>query len=144
MVYAGDLVRASDHVRVGEATATSTLTLTTATTEQVVDTVVASLVAVGEYEINYYGIFGSSVGDGTILVRLREDSLTGTQRVDNRVTVGVANKHYACPLRARYTAAATGLKTLVVTAVRESGTGNAARGAAATSPSLLTVDQVHL
>jgi hypothetical protein len=138
MPLAGNVTRAPGYTK---ATATSTSANIT-TTETVVDTITADLISGQEYEVHFYGIWGSSVASDECLIRIREDSLTGTQMVDNRVRIGTANKYYAGLLQANYTATATAAKTFKVTLVRESGTGNCTRGASATSPALFTVRQV--
>jgi hypothetical protein len=137
MALAGEDAVAPLHVRVTDTTGSGTFT-----TETVTDTVTASLIAGTEYEIRWTGLFQSSVAGDVVNTQMREDSISGTRLCDGRVPCTTANRAFAAAVRGFYTAAVTGSKTFVITGVRDSGTGNITRAAVATSPSVLTVDEV--
>jgi hypothetical protein len=123
-------------------TATDTASSGVFTAETVVDTITASLIAGVKYEIRWTGVWQSSVAGDVVNQQLREDSISGTRLTDGRIACTTANKAFAGFVRGYYTAAVTGSKTFVVTGVRDSGTGNITRAAVATSPAVLSIDQV--
>lgn len=107
------------------------------TTEGVVDSVTAALVAGRKYEVTWATAVLSSVAADTAFVRLREDSLAGTQMNIMRISIpatGGAGSRFPARITAPYTATTTGNKTFVGTLVRASGTGNITVQAAATYP----------
>jgi hypothetical protein len=137
MALAGELAVPPLHKREPRTSSSGTFTA-----ETVVDTITADLVTGKEYEIRWTGLFQSSVAADVVNTQLREDSISGTRICDGRTPCTTANKAFAAAVRGFYTAVATGSKTFVVTGVRDSGTGNITAAAVATSPAVLTIDQV--
>lgn len=115
------------------------------TTEAVIDSVTAALVAGRKYRVVWTpGVLSSTAAD-TAFVRLREDSLTGTQMNILRVSLpatGGAGSRFPATIEAPYVAAATGSKTFVGTLVRASGAGNITVQAASTYPVELYVEYI--
>jgi hypothetical protein len=110
------------------------------TTEIVTDTITTALVTGVRYKIVHDAGWQSSVAGDGVLVRIRADNLTGTQLQAYRVITSVAGAEYAGHIEAFFTAAATGSKVFVVTAVRSGGTGSMNRIALSTQPSNLYVE----
>lgn len=143
---AGSKLRASELIaaipqRVGTTTRTSN-TSTYTTTEVVTDTVTASLVSGRTYKVTSFQALASSVAADTITMRIREDSLTGTQLQAMRFTITATGTTWLAVLVADYVAVATGSKSFVNTSVRATGTGNCSNNASATAPNFLIVEQV--
>lgn len=142
MATPGAFVRYNDFsYRIGTAVSVATSSGFT-TTETVTDTISVTLLSGRTYEVVHDGIWSSTVaGDGAQL-RVREDSLTGTMLNGQDIHLQGAGRVYMSHLRALYTAVSSGLKTFVVTGVRNVGTGTITRNAATTNPSQFTVTQV--
>lgn len=116
------------------------------TTETTIDSVTAALVVGRTYRVRWTAAVDSSVAGDTAFVRLREDSVSGSQLQIMRVhlpTTGGAGTHWPATIEAEYTALATGNKTFVGTLVRVTGTGDIIVEAAATSPVYLYVDYIR-
>jgi hypothetical protein len=109
-------------------------------TELVTDTITVALVAGVRYKIVHDASWQSTVGGDGVLIRLRQDNVTGGQLQGYRVLTSVAAAEYAGHIEGFYTAAATGSKTFVATSVRSGGTGTVNRVGAATTPSNLYVE----
>jgi hypothetical protein len=144
-VAGGDTVMASDYgYRVTTPVIANGALITTV--EAVVATVTASLVSGRRYKIVSKNRGGSTVANDTILMRLREDNLTGTELDVGRIFCpdldGAA--HGPCYLEAEYLALATAAKSFVLCATRRTGTGNINLRAGATSPALLYVENLPL
>jgi hypothetical protein len=130
----------------GERIATTTRSSNSSgitTTETVVDSVTASLVEGRTYKIRWFGQVFSSVADGYTRLRIREDSVSGTE-VDQRQrsTDIAANQAFPVILEGEYIAVATGSKTFVATLVRQAGTGTVTAQAGSANPTRLTVEYV--
>lgn len=127
--------------RIGSTLITANGALIT-TVEAIVATVTASLTAGRKYKIVSKNRGGSTVVNDTILMRIREDSLVGTEMDVGRIfcpdTDGAA--HGPCYLEAEYTAVSTAVKSFVLCATRRTGTGNINLRAGATSPGMLYVE----
>jgi len=126
-------------VRVNTTTRTSNSG--TFTAETVLDTVAASLVSGRTYVVTFRGHVQSSVADGYVRGRIREDNISGTERMIDQVpTTAAASQAFPLVMQFEYTASATASKTFAATAQRQVGTGNITATAAATAPTYLTVD----
>jgi hypothetical protein len=130
----------------GERIATTTRTSNSSgvtTTETVVDSVTASLVSGRTYKVRWFGQVFSTVADGYVRLRIREDNVTGTE-VDQRQqeTNIAASQAFPVILEGEYTAAATASKTFVATIIRQVGTGTVTAQAGSANPTRLTVDYV--
>lgn len=124
------------------ATATTTADSSTFTAETQVATVTAYLVSGRTYAVEVKNTrWSSSVAADTAAVRLREDSVSGTQM--NAMVVGIptttTSGFGAGLVYAEFTAGVTGNKTFSLTGSRNSGTGNIQLRASATAPTYLTV-----
>lgn len=128
------------------ATTTRIASSTGVTSETVVDSVTASLVAGITYSVTWNPGVDSTVAGDTLLVRLRQDGIAGTQMQRSRVEIpatGGAGTRYIETLYAEFTAAATGSKTFVGTIQRLSGSGSVSVECTdATEPVYLRVDYV--
>jgi recombinational DNA repair protein RecT len=129
----------------GERIATETVTADSSTftnTDTVMMTLVAPLVDGRTYQVGMTARFNSTVSNDDVLVRIREDNVSGTDLQFGQIelpfdsTVG----HGPVVLFAEYTAVATGNKTFVCVADRNAGTGNLNMDASATGPARMWVD----
>lgn len=145
MAASGDPISAADvNVRIATTARTSD-TSTVTTTETVADTVVASLVSGRKYRVKWIAGYNSSVAADTVFLRLREDSVSGTQMAIFRGYSHLSNgggSRWVAVFEAEYTASSTAAKTFVGTYVRASGTGNVSINAGATYPTLLYVERI--
>lgn len=114
------------------------------TTETVVDSVTAALINGRIYRVRWYGGVASTTTDSVVLVRIRENNVSGTiinERnfaIPTTTTPGVGT-----PIEAEFPADATGNKTFVITCVRNGGTGTLHGDGAATRSRYLYVDDVR-
>jgi hypothetical protein len=106
-------------------------------------TVTAALVTGRTYRVRFVGTLQSSVASDSGNVRLREDSVAGTQINLVRVALSESNAGFLAMVEGEYTAVSTGNKTFVATGVRNTGTGNLLFPAAATQPRQLYVDYIR-
>lgn len=124
---------------IGETIATAD-SATFTTTETVVMSITVPLVAGRTYRILASGMSRSDIATDDIRWRIREDNATGTE-LQTLVILDV-NSTAVPPgnwtMEARYTAASTASKVVVVTGVRNVGSGNCALEAAATRPAFLS------
>jgi hypothetical protein len=131
----------------GERIATTIATSDSAnftTTETEVQSVVAPVVIGRIYRVMFHGSFASSVAGDALFVRIREDSLTGTQLQSTAFTIDTTTSvGWKCTLIAEYTADATEDKTFKLTAIRAGGTGNCRIEAEADHPAYLYVDYIR-
>lgn len=118
------------------------------TGETATDSVTFEAISGRTYELEWSftlspGTTDPAVGD-RMIARIREDNATGTARALGRLFWEVAASLAQRPmvLRGRWTAAATGPKTVVGTVARETGTGQVVRFGATDRPSILTVRDV--
>lgn len=141
MVAVGDpiLLETTPGFLVASSEETSDSTTFTAETE--IGSITGSLVDGVEYEIAGFAQVRSSVLTDLAQVTLREDSTSGTQidRTRDILNASADGSPQKIPIRAHYTATASGSKTFVLTCFRVSGTGNIQREAGATHPQLLTI-----
>jgi hypothetical protein len=141
LVAAGERVRASKlSPRIGTTVATASTG--TFTAETLCDSITVPLIDGQVYKIVWATLMQSSVAADNARVRIREDSITGTQLQVFRIGLPVSGTGFPAFVYAEYTAAATGSKTFVGTGERASGTGNISRVASATSPTYLFVDLI--
>jgi hypothetical protein len=144
MVLAGETIIAGKVP--GERIATTKRTSNSAsitTTETVIDTVVAAVVAGRTYKVVWDGRPVSATAGDDIQYSLREDSVSGTVLQAVAVDVPVINRQPRGRLYAEYLADATEDKTFVATLFRVAGSGNAVGVAAATQPTFLYVDYAY-
>lgn len=121
---------------------TSTGTFTT--TETSIDSVSASLVTGRIYKVYWFGRIQSSVADGYVRLRIREDSVAGTQIQLGQIATNIAaSQSFTTVLEVEFTAVSTASKTFHVTAVRQSGTGNISSVGATDTPNYLYVDYIR-
>lgn len=144
----GDLVTA-DNLNtnlVEERLGTTTITTDSAaftTTETSLASVVTNVTAGQIYKVMFSVCISSSVAADTVNVRIREDSLLGTQLISACVatpTVNAAGFYFL--IYAEFTASVTGAKTVVGSAQRNSGTGNINARHSTSRIGYLTVERV--
>lgn len=129
----------------GERLATSIRTVNSAsitTTDTVTDTVTAPLVSGRRYLVVAYILLRSTVANDTVVSRIREDGLTGTQLLSLRtsiLTTGSATNH-VCRLEVFFVAVATADKTFVSTSIRGSGSGTITAVAGTSDPAHIYVE----
>lgn len=110
------------------------------TAETVIDSITVPLVSGRRYEITSLAHCFSSVADGYLRCRLREDSIAGTQiSSDQMYTATVANQSFPLIMKAIFVAATTANKTFVATVARQVGTGNITAFADGTTQSFMHV-----
>jgi hypothetical protein len=102
----------------------------------------ATLVTGRRYLIRWIGRLQQSLGTDVFVIRLREDSVAGTQLMIAVVTVDTSPTGKLHILEAEYTAVADGAKTFFATAIRSAGSNTLTSHAAANAPKRLTIDQV--
>lgn len=127
-----------------------TSTANIAGVETITDTVTFEAMTGRTYEFEWsHTLAQPSAGTNPVVgdrwaTRIREDNVLGTARALGRLFWEGAGNIAQRPtvIRGRWTAAATGPKTVVGTLVRESGAGDARRFGAADRPSILTVRDV--
>lgn len=146
---AGGKIYASDiNTRVGAATPvvadgpTTTGTTEYTTAPQISAT--ATLVAGRKYKVVLQMSVRASVAGDCYLIRIREDSTTGTQLQQQQIycdTTSVSG--FPCLMIAEYTAVSSGSKTFAVTMSRNDGTGVGNLAAAASRPATLTIDLLN-
>lgn len=120
---------------------TRTTSSGTFTAETVADSVTASLVTGYLYRVRWVGQISSSVADGYSRMRIREDSISGTELQTRQMpTTIAASQSITAIMEAFYTAVANGSKTFVATCARQAGTGNLTAAASATAPVYLYVE----
>jgi hypothetical protein len=130
---AGGLLVPNDHYR--ELTQATANSAGFTTTEVVTDTLVANLISGQRYRVVHDGSWQTTVAADAVLLRIREDSLTGTALQAYRVGLPIAATTFAGHVEGFYTAVANGSKTFVVAVVRSGGTGTITRVASAAAPS---------
>jgi hypothetical protein len=129
----------------GERIATNINTANTGaiTTEAVTDTIAnAPLVSGRTYRIKFVGSIQGGAAE-RVLVRIREDNVSGTVLNTFRVGIPSATNYGAPPIEAEYTAVATGNKTFVITMQRETAVATTLRVGNATQPAYAYVDYIR-
>jgi hypothetical protein len=146
MAAAGDPIYAADvNERIATMTPRVADTSTVTTTETVADTITATLVNGYRYRIRWIPGYTSSVAGDSVFLRLREDSVSGTQMTVVRGYSPLTNgggSRWVAVVEAEYTASASASKTFVGTFNRASGTGNVNIAAGATYPTLLYIERI--
>ena len=114
------------------------------TSETTIASVTASLVSGRTYRIRFYGSIVSTVADGQVQCRLREDNTSGTQMQGvNVFPANTSSSGHPLPIEAEFTAVSTGNKTFVATGQRVSGTGTINMNGAATNPAYMYCDYIR-
>jgi len=122
---------------------TRTANVGTFTVETTLDTLVVPLVSGRRYWITWNGAAQSSVADGAVRFRIREDTSAGTQIALRQAPMNaVVNQSFGVHMRALYTAVATANKTFVITGVRQNGTGNITAVASTDAPTFTWAEYV--
>lgn len=112
--------------------------------ETSVDSVAGTLVTGRTYKISWYGRVQSTIADGYARLRIREDSVSGTQlQLSQSPTNIAANQSFIAAIEAEYTAVANGSKTFHVTCIRQTGTGNVSVFGAADTPVYMYIDYIR-
>lgn len=130
----------------GERIATSTNTSdssTFTTTETSIGSVTAALVSGRTYRVRWHGGLVTTVADTPCIVRLREDSISGTifqERVFSIIHAGSSGE--GAVIEGEFTASSTANKTFVAGGIRFSGTGTLHADGAATHPRQIYVDYI--
>lgn len=113
------------------------------TTETLTDTVTAALVDGRTYRVRWYGGVASTVAADIALIRMREDSTSGTLMNERNITIAsTSTAGFGFSIEARYTATATGNKTFIVSGIRNGGTGTQHADATATRARYLYVTYI--
>lgn len=129
MAAAGQIITAG---RIpGERIATASITSDSAsitTTETSIASVTATLVAGRTYRIKYVTRIGTGTAGTVALIRIREDTVGGTELVGDNIYLGSGGgAGNGVMMEGEYTAAATGAKTFHLTLQRASATGDVRR-----------------
>jgi hypothetical protein len=114
------------------------------TPEVVVGSVTVDLVDTYRYKIWFEGRISTDVANDTAGLRIREDSVSGTQlQFANHHIPTTTGNGFTKTITATYTATATASKTFVLTGQRTAGTGVAHRiRGSASSPGYLVVERI--
>lgn len=114
------------------------------TTETVIDSVTATLVKGRTYRVRWSGGVASTTAGDVVLIRVREDSVTGTNLSERNFHIASASSGgFGMDIEAEYTALADGDQTFAVTGLRNGGTGALNGEGASTRPRFLYVDEVR-
>lgn len=117
---------------------------TFSTVETSLTSVAASLTTGRTYRIRLVTHIGTTVTNDTATVRVREDTVAGTELFgDVSTALSSSTVGTLVILEGEYTAVATASKTFVATAVRSGGTGLLRREAATTRATYLYVDYIR-
>jgi hypothetical protein len=143
MPLAGEAITAGKIPGERVATTTRTSNSGTFTSETVLDTVVAPVVAGRTYRVRWVCAHQSTVGTDVARLRLREDSVAGTQLQLDNVSFDANSQIVQRTVEAQYVADATEDKTFVATSARLSGSGNISSTQSATQPALLYVEFIE-
>jgi hypothetical protein len=125
--------------RAGTAVMGTDTTAGTFATETVILTLVVALTAGRRYAVKANARCSSTVNADSVLFRVREDTVAGTQNSVNRVWLDADSAGIGCECYGEYVAVATANKTFVLTMARRTGTGTAIVGR---NPSYLYVDEL--
>jgi hypothetical protein len=113
------------------------------TTETEIASVTASLVSGRTYGISVMVRVGSSVAGDTAIIRLREDTIAGTEVGGDNLHIPTSSSvGHPYLLYYEYVAVSTAAKTFIIGLVRNAGTGNIRREAASTRPTFAFVDYI--
>jgi len=146
-VFGGDEIFASDINELIDRVATTILTADTSTwgaTETQVTSVTFSAIAGAKYKIVFEGRVSTDVSADAENMRIREDTLAGTQLQLQQVNLpNTSGNGWQAHIYAEWTAASTASKTIVLTSQRSSGTGTAHRvRASGSAPAYFYVDRI--
>jgi hypothetical protein len=120
-----------------------TSTSSTVTTEAVIDTVVAPVVAGRIYKVTWDGRLSSTVAADDARLRIREDSVSGNVLMDVVWDLALTGRTPRSHLEVEYEADATEDKTLVFTLEEFAGSGNLTAIASASAPTYLYADYIR-
>lgn len=123
--------------RVGTAIMVADTAAGAFTVETSILTVTVALTSGRKYAIRANARASSTVNADSVLFRVREDTVTGTQNSINRVWLDADSAGIGCELYGEYTAAATASKTFVLSMLRRTGTSTGILGR---NPCYLYVD----
>lgn len=113
------------------------------TTETVLDTVTATLVAGRTYRITYNTNAASTVLTTMARFRIREgNGIAGTMRQLANTVPAIINSDFGVTLVGRFTAVSSGSQTFSGTLVRASGTGTLSSNANTNQPTYMTIERV--
>lgn len=114
------------------------------TTETLLDTVTATLVAGRTYRVRWSGGLVTTVAGDVALIRMRENDMAGTLLVERNFYLGSASSGgFGMDLEGEFTATSSGDKTFVVTGTRNGGTGTHHADGTVTRPRYLYVDDIR-
>lgn len=113
------------------------------TTETVLDQITVPVVAGRQYRVWWRGNVQTTIADGYGRLRLREDSVSGTQvGFSQQWTATVINQSFPTTMEGFWTAPSTGDKIFVATLIRQSGTGVLSSYADASTPANFFVENI--
>jgi hypothetical protein len=144
MVLAGETIIAGKVP--GERIATAKATSSSGaigTTETVVQTIVAPVVAGRIYKITWDGRVQSTVNADDIAYKIREDSVSGTVLQDVAADIAISTRTWRAHFETEYEADTTEDKTFVVTLDRLAGSGDITMFATSTQPCFLYCDYIR-
>jgi hypothetical protein len=143
-VLAGETIVAGkvpgERIQTAKATSSSG---TITTTETVVQTIVAPVVAGRIYKITWDGRIHSTANGDDVAAKIREDSVSGTVLQDVLTDIAISTRSYRTHFEGEYTADATEDKTFVATLDRDAGSGNITMFATSTQPCFLYCDYIR-
>jgi hypothetical protein len=98
-----------------------------------------------EYKITLSTNVGTDVANDCALIRVRADTVTGTQLLGPQVFMPTTSVNgFGLHMTGKYTGSVAGIKTLVITGQRNSGTGVAHRiRAAGSRPTFFAVERLN-
>lgn len=141
VVYAADINELIDRVNTNKITSDST---TWGATETVAASITISAIAGATYKIIFEGKVSSDVSADADNMRIREDTLAGSQLQLQQVNLpSTSTNGWQAHIYTEWTASSTASKTFVLTGQRSAGTGTAHRiRASASAPGFLYVDRI--
>lgn len=117
----------------------------TFTAETVSDTITATLKGGITYRIRHTAYASSTVADGYVRVRIRENNIAGAIRAIRQIpTTHAANQSAGDIIEAEYDCASDETKTFVITYARQAGTGNITATAAADNLTYTYIDRIRV
>lgn len=124
-------------------TATRSSNSATAISEMTVDSLTAPLIEGRTYAVQWFGKVNSTVAGDDVVIRIREDSSSGSVLLALNKDIAVLNREPFTPLYVEYTAGASGDKTFVVTLERDAGSGDVFAPGNSSSRAYLYVDYLQ-
>lgn len=130
-------------IATGTVAAGSADSASVTTTEISIASVTANLTTGRTYRVRYATRIGTSVAGTLALVRVREDSVAGTEMIGDNVYLGSSGSAgNPAVMEGEYTAVATGAKTFHLTITRAGGTGDVRRESSF-MPTYIYVDYIR-